>query len=371
MKYFDYAATTPVNKEVLNTYVKVTENFFAHSGVNPDIKRLENEAKNVILNQLGFNTNDFELIFTSGGTEANNIAVKGYAESFKSKRHFIVSAYEHSSMHESFEYLEECGHEVTYVNPNQSGEIEVQTVLDAIKGNTVMVSVMHVNNEIGSINDIKSLSKAVKQHCKDIVFLCDNVQGVGKTQKLDNTNIDLVSISAHKIYAPKGVGALIKRKKVNVIKQIHGGSLENGMRGGTQNLANQVAFAKAVKDIMSNLDLVLNGVASKRKMLVDGLLKNEKIKLNIESESNVVSIRVNMKMQSESVVALMLNKGFAISTKSACSSKLNKGSRSLHAIGLTSSEQDHTFRISISHFSETSDIKALIKAFNEVIEEND
>lgn len=371
MKYFDYAATTPVNKDILNTYVKVTENYFAHSGVNPDIKRLETEAKNVILEKLGFNKSEFDLIFTSGGTEANNLAVKGYASTFESKRHFIVSVYEHSSMHESFEYLEECGHEVTYINPNQNGEIEVETLVNAIKDNTVMVSIMHVNNEIGSINDIKSLSQAVKAKNSNIVFLCDNVQGVGKTQKLDNTNLDLVSISAHKIYAPKGVGALIKRKKVNVIKQIHGGSLEDGMRGGTQNLANQVAFAKAVKDIMGNLDEVLKEIASKRKMLVDGLLKNEKIKLNVESASNVISIRIDMKMQSESVVTLMLNKGFAISTKSACSSKLNKGSRSLHAIGLTSSEQDHTFRISISHFSETNDIKALIKAFNEVIEENE
>ncbi len=371
MKYFDYAATTPVNKEILNTYVKVTENYFAHAGVNPDIKRLEVEAKNVILEKLGFNKNEFELVFTSGGTEANNLAVKGYAKTFASKRHFIVSSYEHSSMHESFEYLEECGHEVTYINPNQNGEIEIDTLISALKDNTVLVSIMHVNNEIGSINDIKSLSKALKAKNKDIVFLCDNVQGVGKAKVLDNTNLDFVTISAHKIYAPKGVGALIKRKNVNVKTQIHGGTLENGMRGGTQNLANQVAFAKAVKDIMLNLDDVLAEIAKKRKVLIDLLLKNKKIKLNVESTSNVISIRINMQMQSESVVKLLLDKGFAISTRSACSSKLNRGSRSLHAIGLTSCEQDHTFRISISHFSEITDIKALVNAFNEVIEENE
>ncbi len=370
MKYFDYAATTPVNKEVLSTYVTVSERFFAHSGVNTQIAQLENEAKKIILNKLMFDENEHQVIFTSGGSEANNLAVKGYAQKFDSTKHFVTTMYEHSSMHESFEYIEELGHEVTYVKPNSDGIITPEAISAAITSNTVLVSVMHVNNEIGTINPIAEIAAKIKAKNNQIIFMVDNVQGVGKTSVLNNENIDMMSISAHKIYGPKAVGALIKRKNITLNKQIHGGSLEFGYRGGTQNLAAQVAFTKAVKDIIDQNDKIMNAIKERREFLITELLKNPKIKLNAPSKSNVISIRVAMEMQSESVVALMLKRGFAISTKSACSSKLNKGSRTLLGIGLTQEEQDHTFRISISHFTEMSDIEALITNFNQVIAEN-
>ncbi len=371
MKYFDYAATTPVDKEILATYVKVSEKYFAHSGVNPEVEQLENESKKIILEKLNFNVNDYQIIYTSGGSEANNLAIKGYAQKYNSKRHFITSVYEHSSMHESFKYIEEQGHEVTFLNPNKEGIITPESVMAAIRPNTVLISIMHVNNEIGTVNPIAEIGKSIKGVDKKIVFMVDSVQGVGKTKLLDNTNIDMMSASAHKIYGPKGIGALIKRKDIELNKQIHGGALEFGFRGGTQNLAAQVSFAKAVKEMIDNREFVLSQIEKRREFLVSELLKNPKVTLNAPSISNVISIRVAMEMKSESVVALLLERGFAISTKSACSSKLNKGSRTLNSIGLTMEEQDHTFRISVSHFTPLEDIKELIENFNEVINTND
>ncbi len=370
MKYFDYAATTPINKDVLNTYVKVSENYFAHAGVNPDVERLENDAKEIILEKLACKSDEFELVFTSGGSEANNLAVKGHAFNFDKPMHFITSSYEHSSMHESFQYLESIGHEVTYIKPNSEGVIQIKDVTDAIKDNTVMVSVMHINNEIGTTNPVELIMGAVKLKSQRVVTLVDNVQGVGKTQNIDMQYIDLMTCSAHKIYGPKGIGALIKRKKINLVTQIHGGALQGGTRGGTQNLAAQVAFAKACKDIIQDQTFILKTVDNLREYLIDELLKNEKVTLNAPSQSNVISVKVDMEMQSESVVKLMLDAGYAISTKSACSSKLNKGSRTLNSIGLTLAEQDHTFRISISHHTSREDITGLVSAFNKIIAEN-
>ncbi len=370
MKYFDYAATTPINKDVLNTYVKVSENYYAHAGVNPDVERLENDAKEIILEKLSVKSDEFDLIFTSGGSEANNLAVKGHAFSFDKPMHFIVSSYEHSSMHESFEYLESVGHEVTYVKPNSEGIIQIKDVTDAVKDNTVMVSIMHINNEIGTTNPVELIMGAVKLKSPRVVTLVDNVQGVGKAKNLDLEYIDLMTCSAHKIYGPKGIGALIKRKKLNLVTQIHGGALQGGTRGGTQNLAAQVAFAKACKDIIQDQTFILSTVDRLRDFLIEELVKNEKITLNAPTKSNVVSIRIDMEMQSESVVKLMLDAGYAISTKSACSSKLNKGSRSLNSIGLSMTEQDHTFRISISHHTSREDISGLVQALNKIIAEN-
>ncbi len=370
MKYFDYAATTPINKDILNTYVTVSERYFAHAGVNPEIERLEQDAKAIILEQLACSEEKFELVFTSGGSEANNLAVKGLAFNFDKPMHFIVSIYEHSSMYESFQYLESIGHEVTYIKPNEQGVIEVKAVLDAMQDNTIMVSIMHINNEIGTINPVEIIMGAVKLKSERVVTLVDNVQGVGKTKNLDMTNIDMMTCSAHKIYGPKGIGALIKNKKIKLTTQIHGGALQGGTRGGTQNLAAQVAFAKACKDIISDQENILNTVDQLREQLVSGLLKNEKIILNAPSESNVISIRTDVEMQSESVVKLMLDAGYAISTKSACSSKLNKGSRSLNSIGLSLSDQDHTLRISLSHHTDAADVEDLINELNKILSEN-
>lgn len=368
MKYFDYAATTPVRKEVLDTYVKVSETFFAHAGVNPEVQMLEDQSKEVILDCVGFNKNNYELIFTSGGSEANNLGIIGYAQTFESKKHFITSAYEHSSAHESFEYLEEIGHEVTYVLPNKEGIIEASNVVEAIRPNTVLVEIMHVNNEIGTINQVDQIAKAIKAVDNKIVFMTDSVQGLGKTKINDFSNIDMFSGSAHKVYGPKACGMLIKRKGIKLGKIIRGGNLENDYRGGTQSLAAQVAFAKAVKLMYLEFDKVNQDVTSKRDYLVEQLLTIDGVSLNVPSKSNVVSIRVDMDMKAESVVTQLLKDGFAVSTKSACSTKMNKGSRSLSAIGLNINEQDHTFRISISHLTSKADIDSLVADFKRIID---
>lgn len=369
MKYFDYAATTPVDEDILEVYNKNTREYFAHSGVNKEVVEIESKAKETILNNLKFDPEQYQLVFTSGGSEANNLGIKGTAMNYSEPKHFITSSYEHSSAYESFEWVRAQGHEVTYVLPNSNGVIEPSAVTKEIKDNTVFIEIMHVNNECGAINPIADIAKAIKEVNKEITFMTDSVQGVGKAPILDNENIDMLSLSGHKIYAPKGVGALIKRKDVKLQTLIHGGALEGGLRGGTQSLASQVAFAAAVEKAISCLDDNLSVIKDRRQLLIDELCKDERVSLNVVSDSNVVSLKIDIPVDSLDVVDTLIESGYAISTKSACSAKLNKGSRTLNGIGLSLAEQDQTYRISVSHHSTEEDILGLCSKFKEIMEQ--
>ena len=364
MKYFDYAASTKIDEDVLDAYVHVSREFSPHPDTYGPSIQLRDESKKVILKY--FDLEDSDLIYTSGGTEANNLAIIGYAKTFSSKKHFITSFYEHSSVYDCFKELEAQGHRVDYVMPNNKGIIDVKDILDLICNDTVMVSIMSVNNEIGTVNDINYISTQIKKKDNKILFMTDHVQGLCKIDISNCKNVDIITISSHKIYGPKGVGCIIKKPSVNLKKIIFGGVNENNMRGGTQNLSSEVAFTKAIKNGFENFENNNNKIKELVNYLYDELEKINEIKCVVKSKVNIVSIIIDVPMQSESFVKLLLDNGIVISTKSACS-KPTDISRSLQAIGYDLYKANRAYRISVSHNTKKEDVIYLIEKLKELI----
>lgn len=365
MKYFDYAASTPMDKDVIETYLNVTNRFYAHPDTNKDSIQLRGESKKVILNYL--NLKDHEITYTSGGTEANNLAIIGFASTFSSKKHFITSYYEHSSVYDSFKYLESLGHKVDYVMPRKDGLIYREDVVALINKDTVMVSIMSVNNELGIVNDIDMILKGVRKTNDQILFMCDYVQGLGKVDINLLSDVDLITISAHKVYGPKGIGCLIRKKGININKIIHGGANEDGLRGGTQNLSNEVAFAKAIKVIFEQKRKVTHQLKDNMDYLVDGLKQIDCVNINTDVMSNVISVSLNFEMMSESFVKELVENDIIVSTKSACS-KPSDISRSLQVLGFDATRANRTYRISVSHKTKMEDIDYLINTLKTLID---
>ncbi|MGL5021450.1 MAG: cysteine desulfurase family protein, partial [Mycoplasmatales bacterium] len=305
MKYFDYAASTKIDEDVLDAYVHVSREFFPHPDTYGPSIQLRSESKKVILKYLGLE--DCDLIYTSGGTEANNLAIIGYAKTFTSMKHFITSFYEHSSIYDCFKELESQGHRVDYVMPNKDGIIDAKDVLNLISKDTVLVTIMSVNNEIGTINDINEISTQVKKKDNKILFMTDHIQGLCKIDISNCKNVDIITISSHKIYGAKGIGCIIKKPLINLEKIIFGGVNENNMRGGTQNLSSEVAFAKAIKNGFENFENNNHKIKEMVNFLYDELEKIKEIKYVVKGKVNIVNIIIDIPMQSESFVKLLLD----------------------------------------------------------------
>lgn len=362
MRYFDYAATTKMNKEVLDTYIKVVDTYYAHPETNKTCIELKQQASEVILKNL--KADNMLLEFTSGGTEANNLAIIGLAKTFESKKHFITSSYEHSSVQEVMNEVENMGHKVTYIEPID-GVIKTSDVVAAICDNTVLVSIMAVNNEVGCVNDVESIMKAVKLCDFDIKTHVDFVQGLGKIKLLNYKNIDMFSISAHKIYGPKSCGALIYKKTLKLNQVLRGGP-KSSIRPGTQDLALQIAFAKAIKLLFVNYDKNIQLVRKNVGYLANKLAENSLVEFNIKPRVNIISINLKVKMQGESMVTYLSENDIVVSTKSACSTKNKVMSKTLKAIGLDAARADRTLRISVSAATTTEDMDYLVKIINEM-----
>jgi cysteine desulfurase len=365
MKYFDYAASTPMDEEVIETYLNVTNRFYAHPDTYKYSIQLRGESKKIILDYL--NLKEHEITYTSGGTEANNLAIVGLARTFSGKKHFITSFYEHSSVYDSFKYLESLGHEVDYVMPRKDGLIYREDVVGLIKKNTALISIMSVNNELGVVNDIDMILKGVRKTNDKILFMCDYVQGLGKVDIKALADVDLITISAHKIYGPKGIGCLIRRKGINLNKIIHGGSNEDGLRGGTQNLSNEVAFAKAIKVIFEQKRKVKHKIKANVDYLVEGLNTIDCLYINTKVMSSVLSVSLNFDMMSESFVQELIENDIIISTKSACS-KPDDISRSLQVLGFDEVRANRTYRISVSHKTTFEDIDYFISTLKILVD---
>jgi len=365
MKYFDYAASTKMDEDVIETYLNVSDRFYAHPNTNKYSIQLRDESKKLILDYLKLN--DHEITYTSGGTEANNLAIIGLANTYTSKKHFITSYYEHSSVFDAFKYLESLGHVVDYVMPRLDGLIYREDVVALIKKDTVLVSIMSVNNELGVVNDIDMILRGVKKTNERILFMTDYVQGLGKVDIKTLSDVDLITISAHKIYGPKGVGCLIRRKSIVLNKIIHGGANEDGLRGGTQNLSNEVAFAKAIKIIFEQKRKVKQKLKANVDYLVEGLNSIDCLYINTKVMSNVLSVSLNFDMLSESFVEELIQNDIIISTKSACS-KPSDISRSLQVLGFDELRANRTYRISVSHKTTFEEIDYLVNTLKILID---
>lgn len=369
MKYFDYAATTPIDETVYEVYKQIGETCFFNSGCNKQAKRLETESRASIMKSLNLDTDVYDLVFTSGGTESNNLAILGFAKTLDKPSHFITSCFEHASVNSCFVELEKQGHTVTYIPVNKDGYVNPDKVLAELREETVMVSIMLVNNELGTRQPIEAIFNQVKAHNPAIVTMTDYVQGLGKLA-FDHRDTDLFTISSHKIYGPKGVGALIKTKSTMIMPLIVGGTNEFNMRAGLQSLPAQVAFATSVENVIKNFE------ANNKKIYAvqhyfNELVENSKVlDLNCKPDGNVSSIRVASQKENTDILELMEARGFFLSARSADSAGIKMYSRSLLGIGLTHEQIDHTMRVSFSHHTTLYDVLDLVNNLEQVVSSN-
>lgn len=369
MKYFDYAATTPIDETVYEVYKQTGESCFFNSGCNKQAKDLEMEARGRILQALDVDCELYDLVFTSGGTEANNLAILGFAKTLSKPGHFITSCFEHASVNSCFVELENQGHRVSYIPVNKQGYIDPELVLQLICQDTVFVSIMLVNNELGTRQPIEQLFANVKAISQDIITMTDYVQGLGKLE-FDHRHTDLFTISSHKIYGPKGVGALIKTKKTPIAPLIVGGTNEYNLRAGLQSLPAQVAFATSVEKVIANFTDYTNRIYAVQSYFNNLINNSKQLYLNCTPDGNVSSIRINCNLENTQVIELMEQRGFFLSAKSADSAGVKLYSRSLLGIGLTHEQIDHSMRVSFSHHTTLFDVLDLVNNLQQIAKTN-
>lgn len=357
--YFDYAATTPPLEEVLNNYVLLETKFFGNPQSDLNVSQLIEQSKSKILENL--NLKNHEIIFTSGGTEANNLAILSKYNNFDIKKHFVCSAIEHPSVLESFKELEKKGHEVSYVLPHKDGVIYKEDVLKELRKDTVFVSVMSVNNELGTSNDINDIFKSVKEYNKSIITMSDCVQAIGK-KEINLENVDLATFSAHKIYGLKGVGMLIKVKNIQMEQIIFGS--KTSIRPGTMSVGAIVSFVKVFLEANNNYEQRVEKIKELQDYFLS--LLDENITLNCNG-IGIMSFTLNIKALSQTVVEYLYEKGIIISTKSSCAQKLNEPSHVLLALNMDREKIDRTIRISFSYKTKKSDVLYLSQKINEVL----
>ncbi|EKF85069.1 cysteine desulfurase NifS [Methanobacterium formicicum] len=373
MSYMDHSATSPVNPEVLEAMLPYFTESFGNASTLYALGReartaMENGRKQVA-SLIGAKPE--EVYFTSGGTESDNIAIKGTASRLKNKgNHIITSDIEHPAVEETCKYLEKNGYTVTYLPVGEEGIVKVSDVEEAITDKTILITVMHANNEIGTIQPIKEIGALARE--KGIYFHTDAVQSVGKIPvNVEDMNVDMLSISAHKLYGPKGIGALYIKKGVRVDPLLHGGGHERGMRPGTENVPGIVGLGKACQIAEENLEKNMEYVSSLRDRLIKGVLETiEQSYLNghpTKRLPNNANFRFSS-IEGESLVLQLDAKGINASTGSACSSKKLEPSHVLMAIGLKEVDAHGSLRISLGTENTTEDIDYTITAIGEVVE---
>jgi len=356
--YLDNGATTAVAPEV----IEAMEPYFGqkygnasslHSLGNEAKKALE-DARESIAKSIGAK-ND-ELIFTSGGTESNNFALKGVAFASKGKKHIITTKIEHSCVLNSCRWLEKQGVRVTYLPVDSEGFVSVDALAGAITKDTMLFSAIHGNNEIGTVQDLEALGKVCRE--KGVYFHTDACQSFTK-ENIDvmKQNVDLMTVNSHKINGPKGVGALFVRKGVSIAPLLHGGGHERGMRSGTENVAGIVGFAKAVEASVAAKQK--EKLAPLRDRLIDGLLKIKGTRLNGPKGARRLCNNVNVSfkgVEGEAIVGYLDAEGIGCSTGSACSEANLEPSHVLKAIGLADEDANGSVRLTLSRFTTDAEI---------------
>lgn len=372
MIYFDNSATTKPYKEVLDSFIKVSSEYYGNPsslhGMGGQAERLLMQAREQIAQLMNVQPN--EIYFTSGGTESNNLAIKGTALMHRNRgRHIITTAVEHASVSETMAQLRDLGYRITIIPPDNSGIVSVEDIEKEITSETILVSVMHVNNEIGSIQPINEIGKLLKKHSK-IVFHVDNVQGIGKVPlDLYEANVDLCTISAHKFHGLKGNGVLFIRDGIRLSPLFSGGNQEWKQRSGTENVAGTVAMAKALRLTMNNKEKFLDRLLSIKKYLVEELAKMEDITVHTpESHSAPHIINFSIKgFKAEVFVHALEEKDIYVSTTSACSSKKAAASSTLIAIGVQEKDAKSAIRVSLTYENTLEEAAAFIEAVKETV----
>ncbi|MCB5933364.1 cysteine desulfurase [Caldibacillus thermoamylovorans] len=372
MIYFDNSATTKPKKEVLDTFYKVAENYFGnpssvhHLGLQAE--NLLSQARNQIATLL--KTDEQEIIFTSGGTEGNNFIIKGVAEKYRNRgHHMITTMIEHPSVLNTCIQLENNGFDVTYLPVDETGRVRVEDVKRVLRKDTILVSIMHVNNEIGSVQPIEKIGELLKNHPKTL-FHVDHVQGVTKVPlDFHESNVDFASISSHKFHGLKGTGAIYIRKGLKLAPLLAGGGQERGFRSGTENLAGIVAMAKALRLGMLDYEAKIDTMMDVRDFLINELQLIEGVKMNTPKQNTSPHI-INFSVQgfkAEVLVHELEQHGLYVSTTSACSSRTNEPSRTILAMGLGEERATTSIRISLSFDNTMEEAKQAVAIIKQSI----
>ncbi len=370
--YFDYAATTPLDDRVIEKMTTCLKEEFGNPASRSHAygwkaEELVETARKQVADLI--NADEREIIWTSGATESNNLAIKGAAQFYQRKgRHIITSKIEHKAVLDTCRQLEREGFEVTYLDPDKQGSISVDKVQAAIRPDTCVVSIMHANNEIGTIQDIMAIGKLTRE--KDIIFHVDAAQTVGKIPiDMQQNEIDLLSITSHKLYGPKGIGALYVRRKprIRLTPQMHGGGHERGMRSGTLPTHQIVGMGEACRIAKDEMQQDAIKVAKLKAQLWDGLKDIEEIYLNGHPELSlpgILNISINY-IEGESLI--MGLKDLALSSGSACTSASLEPSYVLRALGLNDELAHSSLRFSFGRFTTVEEVNQAIASVRHII----
>ena len=367
MVYLDYSATTPVDERVLDSYLKVTRDYIGNAN---SIHTLGSKSKELLLqatNQMAdiLNCHPKELIFTSGASESNTTAIKGVAIKYINRgKHIITSKLEHKSVLEVMGYLSSIGFEIDFVNLKENGQIDLHHLEELIRPDTIMVSICCVNSETGFKQPLKTIRQVINKKNPNVIFHSDLTQALGKT-RFYLSDLDLASFSSHKIYAPKGVGILYKRRDLNIDTLIYGTTENCPFRGGTPALPLIVSFAKAMRLANDKLDSNIKKCEKLKEELLKGL---SKYPIQINSNELCVPQIVNFSLltiKSETFVHALEKHDIYVSTTTACSSL--EESTVLKAIAKGDKSVSTTsIRVSISHQTTMAEIHEFLEAFDKV-----
>ena len=370
--YLDNSATTKPYKEVVDKMVEALTTDYANPSslhrkgidVEKNIKLIRQE----IARTLG--AKDKEIYFTSGGTESNNSVIRGVANLYKKRKNHIISTeIEHPSVLNTLKDLEEDGFEVTYLKVDKYGKIDIEEFKESIKPTTILVTIMHVNNEIGTIQPIDEIGKYLKSLKDKVYFHVDAVQSYGKINfKPSKYNIDFMSVSGHKLHGPKGIGFMYIKENNRLKPILTGGGQEIGIRSGTENVPGIYGLGEAVKILNKDLNSTINKIQELKDLLKEEIVNNiDNIKINSPEDGVCHILNISFEdIKGEVLLHYLEQKGIYVSTGSACSSK-KKGSHVLNAIGLNPKEIDGAIRFSLSDLNTKEEMIETVKILKESV----
>lgn len=372
MIYFDNSATTKPLPEVIDSFAKVSHEFFGNPsslhGIGGQAEKLLSQAREQTAGIL--KVNPAEIVFTSGGTESNNLAIKGTALMHKGRgKHIITTGIEHPSISNSMAQLEKLGFEVTYLPVDKNGVVQLEGVERAIRPDTILLSIMYVNNEVGAVQPIKEIGRLLGKFPK-VVFHVDAVQAVGKMDfDLKEWGVDLFSISAHKFHGLKGVGALFIREGVKLVPLNSGGGQERNLRSGTENTAGSVSMAKALRILMDRSKKGIIQAREIQKMIINNLNEIDGISVHTTLENSAPHI-INFSVpwiNAETFIHALEEKGIFVSTTSACSSKRRTPSKTLLAMGIPKNIAENAIRVSLAFDNTKEEAREFLAAVKQTV----
>lgn len=368
--YFDNAATTKIIPEVREIMLETMDVEYGNPSsmhkMGVGAEKYIRYAKEVISRQLKCETS--EIIFTSGGTEANNLAIIGTAlANQRAGKHIITTGIEHASVYNPILYLQDLGFRVTFLKVDSSGKVDLEDLKQSLCEDTILVSTMAVNNEIGTIEPIEEIARIVKEYNPDIVYHVDAVQAFGKMILYPKRlGIDVLSMSGHKIHGPKGSGALFVDSRVKMKPILYGGGQEKGLRSGTENTAAIAGMGKAVEVIYGRLDENKSRMEQVKKTLIEGALKLQDVTNHSGEAPHIASLSFKG-VRSEVLLHALEDKGICVSAGSACSSNHPAVSGVLKAIGLEKDLLESTLRFSFSEFNTIEEAEYTVKVLGELL----